>query len=116
GAMMRPSLEAAEELQRNNGIHAEVIDLLTLSPLDVELMVSSVKKTGRAVIVHEAPRSYGPGAEIVASLMDGAFYYLEVPIERVTGFDLVIPYFSREKSYLPGVKRIQAAVMRVVNR
>lgn len=116
GAMMRPSLEAAEELQKNIGIHAEVIDLLTLSPLDEELMVSSVKKTGRAVIVHEAPRSYGPGAEIVARLMDGAFYYLEAPIERVTGFDLVIPYFSREKSYLPGIERIQAAAMRVVNR
>ena len=114
--MMRPALEAAEELQKVDGVHAEVIDLLTLSPLDEELMIASVKKTGRAVIVHEAPRSFGPGAEIVARLMAGGFYYLEAPIERVTGFDLIIPYFSREKSYLPGVKRILAAARRVVNR
>ena len=116
GAMMRPTLEAAEELQKVDGVGAEVIDLLTLSPLDEEVMTASVKKTGRAVIVHEAPRSFGPGAEIVARLMEGAFYFLEAPIERVTGFDLVIPYFSREKSYLPGVKRILTAARRAVSR
>jgi pyruvate dehydrogenase E1 component beta subunit len=116
GAMMRPTLEAAEELQKADGVSAEVIDLLTLSPLDEEVMIASVKKTGRAVIVHEAPRSFGPGAEIVARLMEGAFYFLEAPIERVTGFDLVIPYFSREKSYLPGVKRILTAARRAVSR
>ncbi|MCU7817262.1 MAG: alpha-ketoacid dehydrogenase subunit beta, partial [Candidatus Thiodiazotropha sp. (ex Rostrolucina anterorostrata)] len=88
GAMLRPALEAAEELQIKEGIEAEVIDLLTLSPLDESLMITSVKKTGRAVIVHEAPRSYGPGAEIVTRLLEGAFYYLEAPIARVTGFDL----------------------------
>jgi pyruvate dehydrogenase E1 component beta subunit len=109
GAMLRQTLEAAEELQQKDGIAAEVIDLLTLSPLDESLMVESVKKTGRAVVVHEAPRSFGPGAEIAARLMENAFYYLEAPIERVTGFDIIIPYFSREKSYLPSVKRITAA-------
>lgn len=116
GAMMRPTLEAAEELQKSDGVSAEVIDLLTLSPLDEKMMITSVQRTGRAVIVHEAPRSFGPGAELVARLMEGAFYYLEAPIERVTGFDLVIPYFSREKSYLPGVKRILTAARRVVSR
>jgi pyruvate dehydrogenase E1 component beta subunit len=115
GAMLRPALEAAEELQKKDGLEVEVIDLLTLSPLDESLMVTSVKKTGRAVVVHEAPRSFGPGAEIVTRLLEGAFYYLESPIERVTGFDLIIPYFSREKSYLPSVARITAAARKTLN-
>jgi pyruvate dehydrogenase E1 component beta subunit len=115
GAMLRPALEAAENLQKTDKIEAEVIDLLTLSPLDESLMVASVKKTGRAVVVHEAPRSFGPGAEIVARLMEGAFYYLEAPIERVTGFDLIIPYFSREKSYIPSAERIANAARKTLN-
>jgi len=115
GAMLRPTLEAAEELRQTDGIDAEVIDLLTLSPLDSDTLVTSVKKTGRAVIVHEAPLSFGAGAEITARVMEGAFYYLEAPIERVTGFDLIIPYFSREKSYLPSVQRIVAAARRTLN-
>ncbi len=106
GAMMRPALEAAEKLQEKDKIEAEIIDLLTISPLDESLMVASVKKTGRAVVVHEAPRSFGAGAEIVSRLMEGAFYYLEAPIERVTGFDVIIPYFSREKHYIPSAERI----------
>lgn len=105
GAMLRPTLEAAEQLQ-TEGVKAEVIDLLTISPLDDALMQASVKKTGRAVVVHEAPRSFGPGAEIIARLMEGAFYYLETPIQRVTGFDIIIPYFSREKEYMPNSERI----------
>jgi len=112
GAMVRPSLEAADLLAEQDKIAAEVIDLLTLSPLDEELLVASVKKTGRAVVVHEAPQSFGPGAEIVARLMEGAFYFLEAPIERVTGFDTIVPFFSREKSYLPGAERIAAAARR----
>jgi pyruvate dehydrogenase E1 component beta subunit len=115
GAMLRPSLEAAEELQKKDGVEAEVIDLLTLSPLDESLMIASVQKTGRAVVVHEAPRSFGPGAEIVARLMQGAFYSLEAPIERVTGFDLIIPYFSREKNYIPSAARIAAAARRTLH-
>ncbi len=114
GAMLRPALEAAEELQEKNKVEAEVIDLLTLSPLDESLMVASVQKTGRAVIVHEAPGSFGPGAEIVTRLMEGAFYFLEAPIERVTGFDIIIPYFSREKSYLPSGPRIAAAARKTL--
>lgn len=115
GAMLRPTLEAAEELSVKDRVEAEVIDLLTLSPLDSDLLVASVKKTGRAVIVHEAPRSFGAGAEITARLMEGAFFFLLAPIERVSGFDLVIPYFSREKSYLPGRERILAAARRTLN-
>lgn len=106
GTMMRPTLEAARILKEKDGVEAEVIDLLTLSPLDDSLFTESVRKTGRAVIVHEAPRSYGPGAEILSKLVDRSFYYLEAPVARVTGFDVVTPLFSRENYYIPGVDRI----------
>jgi pyruvate dehydrogenase E1 component beta subunit len=109
GAMLSPTLAAADALKESDGLEAEVIDLLTLSPLDDALLVASVRKTGRAVVVHEAPRSFGPGAEIVSRLVEKAFFYLEAPVERVTGFDLIIPLFSREKSYIPGVARIVRA-------
>jgi pyruvate dehydrogenase E1 component beta subunit len=114
GAMMRPTLEAAAELKDKDGIAAEVIDLLTISPLNEEILVRSAKKTGRVVVVHEAPRSFGPGAEVVSRLMEKAFYYLEAPIERVTGFDIIIPLFSREKAYLPGTERICRAARKVL--
>jgi pyruvate dehydrogenase E1 component beta subunit len=114
GAMMRPTLEAAEALQRKHGAEAEVIDLLTISPLDDALLVESAQKTGRVAVVHEAPRSFGPGAEVVARLVEKAFYYLEVPVARVTGYDVVIPLFSREKHYLPGVPRIIAAAEKLL--
>ena len=115
GAMMRPTLEAAAELKEKDGVEAEVIDLLTIAPLDDALFVKSVKKTGRAVVVHEAPRSFGPAAEIITRLMEKAFYYLEVPIERVTGFDINMPLFSREKAYLPDAKRILRAANKALN-
>ncbi len=109
GAMIRPALEAAEELLAADGVSTEIIDLLTISPLDDSLMLQSVQKTGRVVVVHEAPRSFGPAAEIVSRLMEGAFFYLEAPIARVTGYDVIIPYFSREKWYMPNAQRIVAA-------
>ncbi|HSF03890.1 MAG TPA: alpha-ketoacid dehydrogenase subunit beta, partial [Solirubrobacterales bacterium] len=80
GAMLRVAREAADTLAQEDGAQAEVIDLLTISPLDRETLIASVAKTGRAVVVHEAPRSFGPGAEIAASIMDGAFLALEAPI------------------------------------
>ena len=115
GAMMRPTLEAAAELQEKDGIEAEVIDLLTISPLDEELFVQSVQKTGHAMVVHEAPRSFGPGAEVVSRLVEKAFFYLEAPIARVTGFDVIIPLFAREKAYLPGVPRITNAARKMLS-
>jgi pyruvate dehydrogenase E1 component beta subunit len=114
GAMMRPTLEAASELKEKDGVEAEVIDLLTISPLNEKIFVESVKKTGRAVVVHEAPRSFGAGAEIVSRLMEKAFYYLEAPIERVTGYDIIIPLFSREKAYLPNAQRIVRSARKVL--
>src|SRR5210317_125464 len=115
GAMMRPTLEAAAALKEKSAVEAEVIDLLTLSPLDDELFLQSVLKTGRAVIVHEAPRSFGAGAEIITRIMEKAFYYLEAPIERVTGFDIIMPLFSREKAYLPDAQRIIRAANKVLS-
>ncbi|MCJ7596585.1 MAG: alpha-ketoacid dehydrogenase subunit beta [Desulfobacterales bacterium] len=115
GAMMRPTLEAAKELKETDGVEPEVIDLLTISPLDDAMLVESAKKTGRVVVVHEAPRSFGPGAEVIARLMEKAFFYLEAPIERVTGFDVVIPLFSREQSYLPGAQRILKAARKALS-
>lgn len=109
GAMLRPTLDAAEELHEKDGVEAEVIDLLTISPLDDELFAQSVRKTGRALVVHEAPRSFGPGAEIVSRLMEKSFFYLEAPIRRVTGFDVNIPLPARENSYLPSAQRILRA-------
>ena len=114
GAMMRPTLEAASMLKDKDGVDAEVIDLLTISPLDDELFVQSVLKTGRAVVIHEAPRSFGPGAEIVSRLMEKAFYYLEAPIERVTGYDVITPMFSRENAYIPDAQRILRGARKVL--
>ena len=91
-----------------------MFDLLTISPLDSTLIVESVKKTGRAVVVHEAPRSFGAGAEIIARIMEDAFFFLEAPIERVTGDDIIIPLFSREKLYLPDADRVFKAARKVL--
>jgi pyruvate dehydrogenase E1 component beta subunit len=110
GAMLRVALEAADVLRDEDGVALEVIDLLTVSPLDRETLVASVKKTGRAVVVHEAPRSFGPGAEIAASIMDGAFLSLEAPIRRVTAYDVPFVGFAREKTNVPDVPRVVAAV------
>jgi pyruvate dehydrogenase E1 component beta subunit len=114
GAMIRPTLEAASVLAEKEGVEAEVIDLLTISPLDDTLFVESVKKTGRALVVHEAPRTLGPGAEVVSRLVEKAFFYLEAPVSRVTGFDVVIPLFSREQAYLPNVHRILLAARKIL--
>jgi len=115
GAMVRPALEAASRLQEEDGAQAELIDLLTISPLDYEGFTRSVHKTGRAMVIHEAPRSFGPAAEIITRIMEKEFYYLEAPIARVTGYDVVIPLFQREKSYIPDVHRILRAARKVLS-
>jgi pyruvate dehydrogenase E1 component beta subunit len=106
GAMMRPALAAADELRKAFGVTCDVIDLLTLSPLDDTLFTGSVRKTGHAVVIHEAPMSFGPGAEILSRIVEKSFYYLEKPIMRVTGYDVTIPLFSRETYYVPDADRI----------
>ena len=114
GAMVRVALEAADVLQEEDGVETTVIDLLTISPLDRETLVNSVKQTGRAVVVHEAPRSFGPGAEIAASIMDGAFLSLEAPIQRVTAYDVPFVGFAREKANVPDVSRVVAAARKTL--
>jgi pyruvate dehydrogenase E1 component beta subunit len=109
GAMVRVAREAADLLEAEDGVQTEILDLLTVSPLDREALVASVGKTGRAVIVHEAPRSFGPGAEIAASIQEGAFLSLEAPIRRVTAYDIPFPGFAREKANVPDAARVVAA-------
>jgi pyruvate dehydrogenase E1 component beta subunit len=109
GASLRCTLEAAEMLEEEDGVKAEVVDLLTVSPMDTKTIIDSVMKTGRVVIVHEAPRTCGIGGEIVARINEKAFDHLEAPIKRVTGYDVPIPYFARERAYLPDADKVLAA-------
>ena len=107
-AAVEMCLEAADELQRE-GISAGVLDLRTLVPLDVDGLVSEVSRTGRAVVVHEAPLSAGFGAEVVATLQEEAFYSLDAPIRRVTAWDTPYPPASLEGWYLPTIRRVVEA-------
>jgi pyruvate dehydrogenase E1 component beta subunit len=113
GAMVRLCLDAAEVLSRD-GVSAEVVDLRTLNPLDRQGLIESVTKTGRAVVVHEAPRTAGFGAEIVAQINEHALLQLEAPVLRVTGFDTVFPLAKLERYYLPSRERIVKAVRGVL--
>ena len=113
GSMMHTVLQAAESLDAD-GISAEILDLRTLSPMDVPAIIASVEKTGRAVVVHEAARTAGLGAEIVAQINEKALLSLEAPVERVSGFDTVFPLPQLEKYYLPTPQVIEAAVHRVL--
>lgn len=113
GASMHETLQAAEQLAQR-GIHAEVIDVATIKPLDIETIIASVEKTGRCVIVHEAAKTGGVGAEISAQLMEHCLGSLQAPVVRVTGYDTVMPYFQLEKMYIPSVKRIVDGVMSIM--
>jgi len=107
GAMRKPTLEAAEAVAAERGVSIEVIDLLTIAPMDSDAILESVKKTGRLVVVQEAPRTLGISSEITARVNDHALLWLEAPVERITGYDVVTPYFGRELSYLPETGRIR---------
>ncbi|MDR9429366.1 MAG: alpha-ketoacid dehydrogenase subunit beta [Natronomonas sp.] len=109
GAMTRPTLEAAESVAED-GIDVEVVDLRTLSPMDTDAILESFKKTGRAVIVHEAPKTGGLAGEITATIQEEALYYQEAPIERVTGFDVPYPLYALEDYYMPEDTRIEDAI------
>ena len=113
GAMVPVCLEAADQLAQE-GIEAEIIDLRTLLPLDIETVIGSVKRTGRAVVVHEAPRTAGFGAELVALINEHALLHLEAPIARVTGYDTPFPY-ALEHEYLPDPGRVAEAVRQTVH-
>jgi 2-oxoisovalerate dehydrogenase E1 component len=110
GAMVREVENAVAALEAD----IEVIDLRTISPMDTETVLESVRKTARCVVVHEAPRTGGFAGEIAARIADEAVWSLEAPIERVTGYDVPVPLPAREESYRPGPDRIRAAVERVL--
>ncbi|MBG0802250.1 alpha-ketoacid dehydrogenase subunit beta [Methylocystis sp. H4A] len=113
GAMVPETLAAAEKLEEE-GVMIEVIDVATLKPLDVETILRSVEKTGRCVIVHEAPRTAGFGAEVAAEIAERALYSLLAPIKRVTGYDVIVPLAKLEKQYIPSVDRIVDGVRQVM--
>ncbi len=110
GAMTYVSKDAIEEAQKQ-GISIEHVDLRTLAPCDYDTICNSVKKTGRCVIVHEATKTLGFGAEIATRIMENVFLYLEAPIKRVTAWDITIPYPKFEEYYFPDKKRILKGIM-----
>jgi len=114
GAMVREALNVAEQMKADK-VDVEIVDLRTISPMDVDTIITSIRKTGRAVVVHEAPKTCGLGAEIIALINEKAFLSLQVPIERVTGFDIPVPLLKSEHYYLPNPKRIVTAVKKVMS-
>ena len=115
GTMYHVSLLAAEKAKSDSGVECEVIDLRTISPLDAETILSSVKKTGRVVIVHEGPRNVGMGAEISAMVTEKAMLSLHAPPIRVTGYDVPYPPYKTEKFYLPDIEKVVNGVNKAMN-
>lgn len=113
GATLVEAQNATQQLA-TQGIHAELIDLATIKPLDIQTILTSVEKTGRLVIAHEAARTCGVGAEISAQVAEHGLGYLLAPIQRVTGYDTVMPYFQNETYYLPNARKILAAVQSIM--
>jgi len=109
GAMVPVALDAAEHVEKE-GVSAEVIDLRTIAPFDIETITSSVEKTGRAMIVHEAPKSFGVGAEIAAQIGERSILHLLAPIQRVTGYDIIPPLSKLEDFNYPNSERVVRAI------
>ncbi len=107
GATVIQCMNAIEQADRS----IELIDLRTISPIDMDTIANSVRKTGRCVVVHEAPKTAGLGAEIAASVMEHCFLHLEAPVQRVCGFDTIMPYYKLELEYLPDAERIGKAIV-----
>jgi pyruvate dehydrogenase E1 component beta subunit len=112
--MVREVISVAE-LLHGEGVSVEIIDLRTIAPMDVSTIIHSVQKTGRAVVVHEAHRTGGVGAEIVAQINEKALLSLEAPVERITGFDIVFPLARSEHWYLPTPERIMQGIQKVLS-
>ncbi len=113
GASIHETQQAAKQLL-DEGISAEVIDVASIKPLDIDTIIASVEKTGRCVIIHEGARTCGVGAEISALLMEHCLPDLQAPVQRVTGYDVVMPYFQLEKHYIPSVNRIKESVLNIM--
>lgn len=114
GAMVHTVNEAVEVIEKEDGTSCEVVDLRTLLPLDTDTIIESVRRTGRVVVAHEAPKNCGFGAELIALINEKAFLHLQAPPVRVTGFDTPFPY-TLEHEYLPDAGRIRDAVRNVMN-
>jgi pyruvate dehydrogenase E1 component beta subunit len=110
GAMLHRCLEVAERVHAEDGAEVEVIDLLSISPMDTGTIAASARKTGRVVVAHEAQGNCGVGAEVMARVVETSFLQLEAPVRRVTAFDIVYPGFARERGWLPGPDRVLRAV------
>lgn len=115
GAMVHTSLKAADELEKTTGQQAEVIDLRTLVPLDIETIVKSIQKTNRAIIVQEAQKSAGAAAEIIAQINEKAILHLEAPVIRVSSPDTVFAFGQIEDQWLPDTKRVVSGMQQVLN-
>ena len=115
GSMMVPAVQAADSLGEERSVSAEVIDLRTVSPIDFPAVIASVQKTGRLVIVQEAPRSVGIGAEVAATVAERALDYLKAPIKTVTGFDIPIPLARLEDYNIPNKERVMKAALELVS-
>lgn len=113
GAMVKETLAAANALAES-GVSVEVIDVATIKPLDMDTILASVEKTGRCIVIHEAPLTCGVGAEIMAQIAEKALFSLKAPPERVAGYDTIVPYAKLEKYYIPSEKRIIEAVQRAM--
>ena len=109
GASIHETLQAANTLELE-GISCEVIDVASIKPLDFATIAESISKTGRCVIIHEAAKTCGVGAEIMALIMEHCFHQLKAPVARVTGYDTAMPYFQLEKYYIPSIDRIKSAI------
>ncbi len=113
GASIHETLLAAEALEQQ-GVTCEVIDVASIKPLDIDTILHSVHQTGRCLIIHEAAKTCGVGAEISALIMEHAFHALKAPVQRVTGYDTTMPYFQLEKYYIPSVDRIKTTILSMI--
>ena len=105
-------IQCMQAIERSNA-SIELIDLRTIYPPDIDTVEKSVKKTGRCIVVHEAPKTCGFGAEIATQIMERCFLHLEAPVQRVTGFDTLMPYYKLENEYLPDAHRIEQAIQEI---
>ncbi len=110
GAMLHRTQKVVEEISEQHGTSIELIDLQTIAPMDWKTITESVMKTGRAVVVQEAQKTLGPASEVIALINDHSLMYLEAPVKRITGYDIVMPYFARENHQIPTIERIRDGI------
>ncbi len=114
GAKLREINEAVKEIEQESSYTIEIIDLRTISPIDKQTIIKSVKKTGRFLVVHEAAKTYGPGAELLALVNENAFLHLEAPPKRLTGFDIIVPLAKGEHHNLISINKIKAEIYQLL--